>query len=95
MVHPEFAATTDLYIRTTILRLCAVCNHAPTAKHVCVSIPMVQGLPRAVEQGLRKVLPTWTVDARYTVIAEGGGMTHVGDGRPLVATAMIVWRTSP
>jgi len=91
--HPEFASTWDEFLTGIIGRLQTLDGLVrEEGTKVCVSAPMVQGTPRAVEKAIHRDL-SWRAAARWTVITEGGAR-HAWDGSPLVGEAMTVWEAS-
>lgn len=88
-VHPEFSQDIGQYLCAVGQRLVAIFLHMPTGSRICVSSPMVQGVPKAVEELIRTVLD-WLLRDRMTVLYEGGA-THRGDGSPLVGEEITVW----
>jgi len=87
-VHPEFSETYEQYLLAIRSRLSAVAAHMSTGSHLCVSAPMVRGVPVIVERLCKS--SGWPLKDRITVLTQGGA-THRGDGSPLIGEILTVW----
>ena len=90
--HPEFATNIDRYLTATVSRLSSLQGvvAAGGSAKVAVVAPMVRGLPRAVEQAIKRAFPAWKlIQQRYAF--EEGGKRHRGNGTPLVGDAITIW----
>jgi len=90
--HPEFSCDLHTYLQAVVSRLSALSQVVAAGAKLCVTTPMVRGLPRAVEKTIKREFPTWKlIERRYAV--EDGGKVHLGNGTPLVGDALTIWET--
>jgi len=89
--YPEFADDILVYLRAVRSRLRAIDQRTPAGTLVITTAREKATLPLAVRKLIRKEFD-WHPVAQHVVL-ERGGTRSLGDGTPLDAQAVAIWRT--
>lgn len=90
--HPEFAANLDTYVETARTRIGCVAASVPKGTPIVITVRHRMGVVDAIHHAAKQVGLRDDSDLR-AVVSEVGGAKHIGDGTPLDALDLSVWRS--